>query len=110
MLPSSKGLRARPLSFFLFSDLLLIAKRRTNGTLLCKDYAHRKFVVLEPVEPSNVRVPAGVQSALAGRTPHLLSCVLLQNAKGRQVEILLSVESESDRERWLSAMRPPSVI
>lgn len=126
----SRGLKARPLAVFLFSDLVLIAKRRMNGQFVCKDYAFRRFVVLEPMEPGNLRsvslvlahraikkiiffqifrVPPGIQSALGGRSPHLLSCIFLQNARGRQAELLLSAESESDRERWLSAFRPPSV-
>lgn len=33
----------------------------------------------------------------------------MHNARGKQVELLLNTESESDRERWLSAMRPPTV-
>ena len=103
-------LKARPLAFFLFNDLLLITKRRLNGQFVCKDYAYRRFVVFEPLELNNLRVPPGVTSALgSGRNAHLLSCVLFQNARGRQVELLLSAENESDRERWLTAMRPPTV-
>jgi hypothetical protein len=109
-LGGSRGLKARPLAFFLFSDMLMVAKRRLNGQFVCKDYAFRRFVVFEPMELNSLRVPPGVQSALGTtKQPHLLSCVLLQNARGRQVELLLSAESESDRERWLSAMRPPTV-
>lgn len=33
----------------------------------------------------------------------------MHNARGRQTELLLNAESESDRERWLSALRPPTV-
>jgi hypothetical protein len=54
-----RGLKARPLAFFLFNDLVLVAKRRMNGQFVCKDYAFRRFVVLEPMEPSNLRVPPG---------------------------------------------------
>ncbi|KAL7073989.1 hypothetical protein ACQ4LE_006793 [Meloidogyne hapla] len=105
----SGGVKARPLAFFLFNDLLLITKRRLNGQFVCKDYAFRRFVVFEPLELNNLRVPPGVTSALgSGRNAHLLSCVLFQNARGRQVELLLSAENESDRERWLTAMRPPT--
>ncbi|KAK5978750.1 hypothetical protein GCK32_016411 [Trichostrongylus colubriformis] len=31
----------------------------------------------------------------------------MRNARGRQTELLLNAESETDRERWLSALRPP---
>ncbi|KAI1707214.1 rhoGEF domain-containing protein [Ditylenchus destructor] len=99
--------KTRSVYLFLFSDLLLIAKKKLNGTFVCKDYAPRRFIVIEPVEPHNHKVPAGAVSALPGK-PHLFFCILLQNARGKQMELLLNAESESDRERWLSAMRPPT--
>uniref|UniRef100_A0A915E303 Ephexin-1 n=1 Tax=Ditylenchus dipsaci TaxID=166011 RepID=A0A915E303_9BILA len=99
--------RARGIYLFLFSDLLVIAKKKVNGTFVCKDYAQRRFIVIEPVEPHSHKVPVGAVSALPGK-PHLFFCILMQNARGKQVELLLNAESESDRERWLSAMRPPS--
>ncbi|KAI1716135.1 rhoGEF domain-containing protein [Ditylenchus destructor] len=99
--------KTRSVYLFLFSDLLLIAKKKLNGTFVCKDYAPRRFIVIEPVEPHSHKVPAGAVSALPGK-PHLFFCILMQNARGKQVELLLNAESESDRERWLSAMRPPT--
>uniref|UniRef100_A0A7E4ZZV4 DH domain-containing protein n=1 Tax=Panagrellus redivivus TaxID=6233 RepID=A0A7E4ZZV4_PANRE len=108
----SKGLlqskqKTRGLHLFLFSDMLLIAKKGVNGTFVCKDYAARRFVVVEPVEAHSHKVPSGALSVLPGK-PHLFVCILLQNAFGRQIEFLFNVDSESDRERWLTAMRPPT--
>uniref|UniRef100_A0A914QBY7 Uncharacterized protein n=1 Tax=Panagrolaimus davidi TaxID=227884 RepID=A0A914QBY7_9BILA len=108
----SKGLlqskqKTRNLYLFLFSDMLLIAKKRLNGTFICKDYAQRRFVVVEPVEAHSHKVPIGAIASLPSKS-HLFVCILLQNAFGKQVELLLNVESESDRERWLTAMRPPT--
>ena len=62
---------------------------------------------MEPVEPHSHKVPQGALHILTSK-PHLFVCVLLQNANGKQAEFLFNVESESDRERWLSAMRPPT--
>uniref|UniRef100_A0A914Z7E3 DH domain-containing protein n=2 Tax=Panagrolaimus superbus TaxID=310955 RepID=A0A914Z7E3_9BILA len=99
--------KTRNLYLFLFSDMLLIAKKRVNGTFICKDYAQRRFVVVEPVEAHSHKVPIGAIASLPSKS-HLFVCILLQNAFGKQVELLLNVESESDRERWLTAMRPPT--
>ncbi|VDO33641.1 unnamed protein product [Onchocerca flexuosa] len=33
----------------------------------------------------------------------------MHNAVGKQVELLLNADSETDRERWLSALRPPAL-
>ncbi|TMS34719.1 hypothetical protein L596_002254 [Steinernema carpocapsae] len=107
--------RPRNLYFFLFSDLLLVTKKKLNGTYECKEYAERKFVHVEPLEPHSPKVPFGSVSALPG-TPHLFSCTLMhidnkqQSSRNKQVEMLLNVNSESDRERWLSAMRPPTCL
>ncbi|CAB3404205.1 unnamed protein product [Caenorhabditis bovis] len=98
--------KARTLHVFLFSDILMITKKKLNGTYVCKDYASRKFVDMQPIEPDNPKIPVGAISALVGR-PHLFLCTLMRNARDRQTELLLSAESETDRERWLSAVRPP---
>uniref|UniRef100_A0A183CD64 DNA helicase n=1 Tax=Globodera pallida TaxID=36090 RepID=A0A183CD64_GLOPA len=103
---SASTLKMRHLMLFLFSDLLLISKGRPNGTFTCKDYALRRFVVAEPLEANDARVPP--RAAGSGCSLHLILCKLVQNAWGNQVELLLNADSESDRERWLAAMRPPS--
>lgn len=57
-------------------------------------------------------MPLGTVAALisskAGRSPNLFTCVLMQNSREKHVELLLNCESESERERWLSSMRPPA--
>ncbi|PAV67618.1 hypothetical protein WR25_02347 isoform A [Diploscapter pachys] len=99
--------RTRNIHVFLFSDMIMITKKKVNGTYTCKDYAERKFVDMEPIEPDNPKIPQGAISSLAGR-PHLFLCVLMRNARGKQTELLLSADSETDRERWLSSVRPPT--
>lgn len=79
-----------------------------NGTYVAKDYCMRAFVEIEPLEPTSPKVSPALLTALPLK-PHLFTCTLMNNARGKQSELLLSAESESDRERWLSAMRPPTV-
>uniref|UniRef100_A0A915ARH7 DH domain-containing protein n=3 Tax=Parascaris univalens TaxID=6257 RepID=A0A915ARH7_PARUN len=99
---------SRNIYVFLFSDILMITKKKLNGTFVCKDYSARRFVDIEPVEVDSPKVPPAAISVLATK-PHLFICTLMHNARGRQTELLLNAESESDRERWLSALRPPTV-
>uniref|UniRef100_A0A914XIE6 Uncharacterized protein n=1 Tax=Plectus sambesii TaxID=2011161 RepID=A0A914XIE6_9BILA len=99
--------RSRPIYLFLFSDLLMVTKKKVNGTYVAKDYCMRAFVEIEPMEPTSPKVSPTLLTALPLK-PHLFTCTLMNNAKGKQSEMLLSAESESDRERWLSAMRPPT--
>ncbi|NP_001364847.1 SH2 domain-containing protein [Caenorhabditis elegans] len=99
--------KARTLHVFLFSDMIMITKKKLNGTFVCKDYAARRFVDMQPIEPDNPKIPLGATSNLVGR-PHLFLCTLMRNARDKQTELLLSADSETDRERWLSAVRPPT--
>lgn len=99
--------KARTLHVFLFSDMIMITKKKLNGTFVCKDYAARRFVDMQPIEPDNPKIPLGATSNLVGR-PHLFLCTLMRNAREKQTELLLSTDSETDRERWLSAVRPPT--
>uniref|UniRef100_A0A1I7T4D7 DH domain-containing protein n=1 Tax=Caenorhabditis tropicalis TaxID=1561998 RepID=A0A1I7T4D7_9PELO len=99
--------KARTLHVFLFSDMIMITKKKLNGTFVCKDYASRRFVDMQPIEPDNPKIPIGAVSNLIGR-PHLFLCTLMRNAREKQTELLLSADSETDRERWLSAVRPPT--
>ncbi|EFP06951.1 CRE-TAG-218 protein [Caenorhabditis remanei] len=99
--------KARTLHVFLFSDMIMITKKKLNGTFVCKDYASRRFVDMQPIEPDNPKIPIGAISNLVGR-PHLFLCTLMRNAREKQTELLLSADSETDRERWLSAVRPPT--
>uniref|UniRef100_A0A8L8JWN4 Rho guanine nucleotide exchange factor 7 n=1 Tax=Heligmosomoides polygyrus TaxID=6339 RepID=A0A8L8JWN4_HELPZ len=101
--------KTRNVYIFLFSDMILVTKKKLNGTYECKDYAARSYVDVQPVEIDNDRVPLCFQVALTSfaTRPHLFLCVFMRNARGRQTELLLNAESETDRERWLSALRPP---
>lgn len=99
--------KSRPLYLFLFSDLILIATKKTNGTFNVKDYACRRFIETEPLEAHSHKIPISIISSLPPK-PHLFHVILMQNARGKQSEYLLNAESETDRERWLNAIRPPA--
>ncbi|KIH62019.1 RhoGEF domain protein [Ancylostoma duodenale] len=98
--------KTRNVYIFLFSDIILVTKKKLNGTYECKDYAARRYIDVQPLEVDPNRMTSGAISSLTTR-PHLFLCVFMRNARGRQTELLLNAESETDRERWLSALRPP---
>ncbi|KAJ1354139.1 hypothetical protein KIN20_010973 [Parelaphostrongylus tenuis] len=96
--------KTRNIYIFLFSDIILVTKKKLNGTYECKDYAGRRYVDVQPLECDVDRM----STTSLNIRPHLFLCVFMRNAHGRQVEFLLNAESETDRERWLSALRPPT--
>uniref|UniRef100_A0A0R3RHH5 DH domain-containing protein n=1 Tax=Elaeophora elaphi TaxID=1147741 RepID=A0A0R3RHH5_9BILA len=93
---------------FLFSDIIMLTKKKMNGTYVCKDYSARRFVDIEPVEINDPKLLQTVSSHIPLKKPHLFICTLMHNAVGKQVELLLNADSETERERWLSALRPPA--
>ncbi|VDM95227.1 unnamed protein product [Thelazia callipaeda] len=93
---------------FLFNDIIMLTKKKVNGTFICKDYSARRFVDIEPVEIDDPKLLQWVTAHIPLKKPHLFICTLMHNAVGKQVELLLNADSETDRERWLSALRPPA--
>lgn len=72
-----------------------------------KDYCYRRYIEIEPLESHSHKIPISVVSSLPSK-PHLFMLILMQNARGKQSEYLLNTDSETDRERWLSSIRPPA--
>ncbi|XP_077511830.1 ephexin isoform X2 [Amblyomma americanum] len=87
------------LHLFLFTDLLLVTRRKGD------DY----YVVLDHC-PRNMVQACAEPPALPPRLPdcchHLFQLTLLQNSAGRTIEMLLAAESESDKARWMDVLTP----
>ncbi|XP_077551485.1 ephexin isoform X3 [Haemaphysalis longicornis] len=87
------------LHLFLFTDLLLVTKRKGD------DY----YAVLDHC-PRNMVQACGEPPALPPRLPdccrHLFQLTLLQNSAGRTLEMLLASDSESDKTRWMDVLTP----
>ena len=118
----------RRIHLILLSDLLLVTKfKRRTDEYVVVDYCNRAFVDVTPLELSapQVRVlyllNAMQSSSQVNKTsiaqlaeplcrkPHLFLCTLMHNARGKQNELLLCADAENDRQRWLTAFRPPVV-
>lgn len=87
---------------YLFNDILLITKKR--GTVYqVRDYCQRNSLHTEPIDSTEKSkfLPQG-----AAGSKNLFLLALLANHEGKQVEIVLSAKSESERTRWLDAILP----
>ncbi|XP_076634952.1 ephexin isoform X2 [Colletes latitarsis] len=93
-----KKFNKTPLYLLLLTDYLLVAKYKPNThneTYTVIDTCKRSLVTLESVPED---------SPFAGRNAMLLT--LLENYSGRQVEYILTCESNTERQRWLEAVSP----
>lgn len=86
------------LHLFLFTDLLLVTKRKGDDYYAVLDHCPRNMV------------QACAEVTLPSRLPdccrHVFQLTLLQNSAGRTVEMLLAAESESDKTRWMDVLTP----
>uniref|UniRef100_U3K4Q0 Rho guanine nucleotide exchange factor 16 n=1 Tax=Ficedula albicollis TaxID=59894 RepID=U3K4Q0_FICAL len=84
---------------FLFNDVLIITKKKSEESYTVMNYATLDQVTVEKVESSD---PPSPPPGKAGG--HLLRVVLERDSEGRREEVLLSAETLSDRARWMAAL------
>jgi len=90
------------LALFLFTDLLVVTKRKSDEKFLVLDYSPRNMIQVTELESSDGIPGLGEQPGFA------LWLTLLQNHEHKTQEMLLSFHSESDRGRWMEAVTPAS--
>ena len=90
------------LALFLFTDLLVVTKRKSDEKFLVLDYSPRNMIQVTELESSEGIPGLGEQPGFA------LWLTLLQNHENKTQEMLLSFCSESDRGRWMEAVTPAS--
>ncbi|XP_016387831.1 rho guanine nucleotide exchange factor 15-like isoform X1 [Sinocyclocheilus rhinocerous] len=86
-----------PIYLFLFSDLLIIASKKSSERYVVLDHAHRSLVQVQPF---------GEDTAVPNME-HSLCLTLLENHQGRQMERVLKAPTQSDLHRWLAAFPNP---
>ncbi|KAJ7421459.1 PR domain zinc finger protein 16 [Willisornis vidua] len=84
---------------FLFNDVLIITKKKSEENYVVMNYATLDQVTVEKIESMD---PPSPPPGKAGG--HLLRVVLEKDSEGRREEIVLSAETLSDRARWIAAL------
>lgn len=85
---------------FLFNDVLIVTKKKSEESFVVMDYATLENVEVEVVEDAEGRMSPPAKNS------HYLSFRLLmsKNSEGRAEQISLSAESRVDRARWIVAL------
>ncbi|XP_059218276.1 uncharacterized protein LOC106092931 isoform X1 [Stomoxys calcitrans] len=89
---------------FLFSDLLVLTKRKGEEQFSVFDYCPRNMLTITSGD-SLPQVPTKDLNSQTSK--NLILMTLLENHQRKTSELLLSCPSVSEQERWLQAMRPP---
>ena len=90
------------LALFLFTDMLVVTKKKGEERYLVLDYSPRNLLQISPLD-SVEGVPGLGESQQPGYAVWL---TLLQNQESRTLEMLLNFSSDWERERWVEALSP----
>ncbi|XP_046850835.1 rho guanine nucleotide exchange factor 26-like isoform X2 [Xenia sp. Carnegie-2017] len=88
-----KKYRVKPIYLFLFNDLLIVTKKKTDELYSVIDYAKRSMI--------------RVQESTSKATNAFL-LVLLENLERKTKELSVRADNETDLTRWKEAFNPPS--
>ncbi|XP_065202931.1 rho guanine nucleotide exchange factor 15-like isoform X2 [Planococcus citri] len=91
--------------FFLFNDILVIAKKKSEDSYAVVDYCLRNVMQMNLLDDSHSSSSSSQPSLVNLYLPHryLLLLTILENHEGKMIEMVLSCDSDSTRQRWLEA-------
>ncbi|XP_067405967.1 rho guanine nucleotide exchange factor 26 isoform X2 [Emydura macquarii macquarii] len=105
----SKRTSKQQVYFFLFNDVLIITKKKSEESYNVTDYSLRDQLLVEqcdseelnssPVKNSSTMLYSRQSSA-----SHLFRLIVLSNHAGEEVEMLLGTETQSERARWITVL------
>ncbi|NXP51614.1 ARHGQ factor, partial [Heliornis fulica] len=104
----SKRTLKQQVYFFLFNDVLIITKKKSEESYSVTDYSLRDQLVVQQCDSEDPTTsPVKNPSAMlySRQSPaHLFRLAVLSNHAGDRVELLLGAETLSDRARWITAL------
>uniref|UniRef100_A0A903Z0E2 Guanine nucleotide exchange factor tim n=1 Tax=Anopheles minimus TaxID=112268 RepID=A0A903Z0E2_9DIPT len=89
---------------FLFTDLFVLTKKKSDESYLVIDYCQRALLTVS----SGDIVPGLPAKEMQTLGKNLIIMTLLENHEGKTIEMVLSCPSETERERWLMVTEPPA--
>uniref|UniRef100_A0A8C9QQP4 Rho guanine nucleotide exchange factor 16 n=1 Tax=Spermophilus dauricus TaxID=99837 RepID=A0A8C9QQP4_SPEDA len=96
-----RKLASRPTCYlFLFSDVLVVTKKKSEDSYAVQDYAQMDHIQVRKLEPSEASLPGGGNRSSS--VPHPFQVTLLLNSEGRPHSC--SAAPRSDRARWITAL------
>ncbi|KAJ0022012.1 hypothetical protein NQD34_009502 [Periophthalmus magnuspinnatus] len=95
--------------FFLFNDVLIVTKKKSEESYTVIDYALRDEIWVGSCQPedvslSPVRSAPSMLSSKQGSTNHLFRLTFRSNHSGEKVLMILGTDSLNERARWISAL------
>ncbi|XP_039365550.1 rho guanine nucleotide exchange factor 16 [Mauremys reevesii] len=104
-----KGFGRTNCYLFLFNDVLIVTKKKSEESYTVTDYAKLDQIMVEKIEsPDAPSSPPGKPGSSGGaRSPgsgHAFRVIMKRNSEGKEETVVLSADSLSDRARWITAL------
>uniref|UniRef100_A0A8C5HWC2 Rho guanine nucleotide exchange factor 26 n=1 Tax=Gouania willdenowi TaxID=441366 RepID=A0A8C5HWC2_GOUWI len=95
--------------FFLFNDVLIVTRKKSEESYSVIDYALRDEIWVGSCQPedlnlSPVRTTTSILSSRQPGANHLFRLCFRSNRSGEKVPMILSTELLNERARWISAL------
>ncbi|XP_035237898.1 rho guanine nucleotide exchange factor 16 [Anguilla anguilla] len=87
---------------FLFNDVLIVTRRKSEDSYVVMDYATLENVEVELLHSNGQLSPPIKQS---GSSPFTMKLLMKRKSDGRAEQIVLAAESPLERARWVTALR-----
>ncbi|NWS68143.1 ARHGQ factor, partial [Crotophaga sulcirostris] len=105
----SKRTSKQQVYFFLFNDVLIITKKKSEESYNVTDYSLREQLVVQQCDSedptsSPVKNTSAMLYSRQSSAVHLFRLAVLSNHAGERVEMLLGADTQSDRARWIAAL------
>ncbi|XP_029974200.1 rho guanine nucleotide exchange factor 16 [Salarias fasciatus] len=94
-----KAFSNRSYYLFLFSDVLIVTKKKSEESFVVSDYATLENIELEVFEEQEGRTSPGKSTSYLS-----FRLLMSKNSEGRSEQISLVAESRLDRARWIVAL------
>lgn len=105
----SKRTSKQQVYFFLFNDVLIITKKKSEENYNVTDYSLRDQLLVEQCDSEELN-----SSPVKNSTPmlysrqtsanHLFRLTVLSNHAGEKIELLLGTETQNERARWITTL------
>nr|XP_006202888.1 rho guanine nucleotide exchange factor 26 [Vicugna pacos]XP_015093483.1 rho guanine nucleotide exchange factor 26 [Vicugna pacos] len=105
----SKRTSKQQVYFFLFNDVLIITKKKSEESYNVNDYSLRDQLLVESCDSWELNSSPGKNSSTMlysrqNSAIHLFTLTVLSNHANERVEMLLGAETQSERARWITAL------
>ncbi|KAM8812562.1 rho guanine nucleotide exchange factor 26 isoform 2-T2 [Rhynchonycteris naso] len=95
--------------FFLFNDVLIITKKKSEESYNVNDYSLRDQLLVESLDNEELNSSPGKNSSMIlysrqNSASHLFTLTVLSNHANEKVDMLLGAETQSERARWITAL------